>query len=77
MLILGGPSPANANPMHKSIKVQDDGTRIEIELEFEMNLEIKVNGEHVSTTTVEPPSSTATESTSPTSTYPSTTLNPW
>lgn len=72
VLLILGPSTANANPIHKSIKVQDDGTRIEIGLEFEMNLEIKVNGERSTDTTVEPPSSISTESTAPTSTQTTT-----
>lgn len=46
LLFLGEICPTVANPIQKqkNIKVKDDGTTIEIGLEFEMNLEIKLNG---------------------------------
>lgn len=59
-MILGEISPVVANPIQKTVKVEDDGTHIEIGIEMEMNVEVKVNGKPVTSTPRPTPTPTAT-----------------
>lgn len=45
----------NANPIHKNIQIDEDGRHIEIGLEFELNMDIKLDGKPVGPTTEGPP----------------------
>lgn len=51
LFLFGELSSVNANPIQKSVKVANCGTQLEVDMAFDMNFDVKVNGNKVTTPT--------------------------